>query len=92
MVFNRAQHPTPQPHTVLYFDMGRGGGGGVEPGRRLEGHQFAKLGRKYQHVWLYLQSVNFDKHLPQGPFTDNFLDDDIFLWCILYIVRGATKL
>ncbi len=23
--------------------------------------------------WLYLQSVNSDKHMPQSPFIDNFL-------------------
>jgi hypothetical protein len=40
------------------------GGGGVEPERRLEGQQFIKLGRKYQQDWLYLQSINSDKHLP----------------------------
>jgi hypothetical protein len=36
---------------VLYFDTGKGDGGGgrVEPERRLEGQQFTKLGRKYQH-------------------------------------------
>jgi hypothetical protein len=38
------------------------GKGGVEPEGRLEGQQFTKLGRKYQHDWLYLQSVNSDKH------------------------------
>ncbi len=46
-------------------------GGRVEPERRLEGQQFTKLGRKYQHDSLYLQSINSDKHLPQSPFTDN---------------------
>ncbi len=25
----------------------------------------------------YLKSTNSDKHLPQSPFTGNFLDDDI---------------
>jgi hypothetical protein len=34
------------------------GGGRVEPDRRLEGQQFTKLGLKYQHEWLYLQSIN----------------------------------
>ncbi len=35
-------------------------GGRVEPERRLEGRQFTKLGRKYQHDWMYLQSINSD--------------------------------
>ncbi len=47
-------------------------GGGIEPERRLEGQQFTKLGQKYLHDWLYLQSINSDKHLPQSPFTDQF--------------------
>ncbi len=44
----------------------------IEPKRRLEGQQFTKLGRKFQHDWLYLQSINSDKHLPQSPFTGQF--------------------
>ncbi len=65
----------PQPHApclhILYFDTGKGGreGGRVEPERRLECQQFTKLGRKYQHDWMYLQSINSDKHLPQSRFT-----------------------
>jgi hypothetical protein len=35
--------------------------------------KFTMLSRKYQHDWLYLQSINSDKHLPESP----FLDDDI---------------
>jgi hypothetical protein len=51
---------------------GKGGGVRVEPERRREGQQFTKLGRKYQHDLLYLQSINFDKHLPQSPITGQF--------------------
>jgi hypothetical protein len=36
------------------------------------GQQFTKLGRKYQHDYLYLQSLNFDKHLPQNTFTGQY--------------------
>jgi hypothetical protein len=50
-----------------------GKGRGVEPERRLEGQQFTKLDRKYQHDRQYLQSINTDKHLPQSPFTGQFL-------------------
>ncbi len=77
MVFNSARHPRPLPAThclyictVLWHR--EGGGGRVEPERRLEGHQFTKLGRKYQHDWLYLQSVNSDKYLPLSPFRCQF--------------------
>ncbi len=59
---------------IMYFDTGKGGRGRVELERRLEGQQFTKLGRKYQHDWLYLQSINCDKHLPRlrSPFTGQF--------------------
>jgi hypothetical protein len=50
-----------------------GKGGGIEQERRLEGQQFTKLGQKYQHDWLYLQSINSDRHLPQSPFIGQFL-------------------
>jgi hypothetical protein len=58
--------PNPLAHctdsTVQYlFTQGRGGGGRVEPERRLEGQQFTKLGRKHPQDWLYLQSINSDK-------------------------------
>jgi hypothetical protein len=46
-----------------------GGRGKVKPEGRWEGQQFTKLDRKYQHDWMYLQSTNSDKHLPQSPFT-----------------------
>jgi hypothetical protein len=69
---------TPPPLTVwyvytVYLFTQRRGGRGVEPERRLEGQHFTKLGKKYQHDWLYLPSINSDKHLPQSPFTGQFL-------------------
>jgi hypothetical protein len=42
----------------MYFDFGKGRrAGGGKPERRLEG-QFTKLGRKYQHDLLYIQSIH----------------------------------
>jgi hypothetical protein len=38
----------------------------------LEGQQFTKLGRKYQHDLMYLQSINTYKHLPLSLFTGQF--------------------
>ncbi len=68
MVSNRTQHPHPcQPHTVcirytvLWHREGWMGRGG-EPERRLGGQWFTKLGRKYQHDWLHLQSKKSNKH------------------------------
>jgi hypothetical protein len=52
-------------YTVYLFLQGRGGR--VEPERRFEGQQFTKMGRKYHHDWMCLQSINSDKHLPQSP-------------------------
>jgi hypothetical protein len=53
-------HPLPalQCLYILNFDTGKWKGGRVEPERRLEGQQFTKLGRKYPHDWLYLQSIS----------------------------------
>ncbi len=46
-------HTPPPLHTVyvytVYLGTGKGGGGRVEPERRLEGQQLTKLGPKYQH-------------------------------------------
>ncbi len=65
--------PNPPPCTLYTCIQGRGGGGRVEFERRLEGQQFHKAGsKKYQHDWLYLESINSDKHLPQSPFTDQY--------------------
>jgi hypothetical protein len=68
-------------YSVYLFTQGRGEGG-VEPERRLEGQQFTKIGRKYQHDWLYLHPINSDKHLPQSTLQANFLGDNILLWCL----------
>ncbi len=61
--------------TVYLFLHREGGEGGEEmnePERRLEGQLFTKLGRKYKHDLLYLQSIYSDKHQPQSPFTGQF--------------------
>jgi hypothetical protein len=58
MVSNRTQQSTRPPpasytlsiYCILYFDTGKGERGDrVEPGRRLEGQKFTKLGQEYQH-------------------------------------------
>ncbi len=52
-------------HRILIHTWkGERGGQRVDPERGLEGKQFTKLGRKYQHDWLYLQSINSDNHWP----------------------------
>jgi hypothetical protein len=55
--------PPPYTHCIRVYSIlihtGKGREGGrAESERRLEGEQFTKLGRKYQHDWLYLQSTN----------------------------------
>jgi hypothetical protein len=59
-------------YAVYLFTKGQGEGERVEPERRLEGQQFTMLGQKYQHDRVYLRSTNFDKHLPQSPYTGEF--------------------
>ncbi len=70
-------------YTCIQYTYHTGKGGGrVEPERRLEGQQFTKLGRKYQHNWLHLQPKNSDKHLPRSPFTGQFFRWRHLLWCL----------
>ncbi len=52
----------------ILIHIGKGQSWTTEKGR---GQQFTKLGLKFEHDWLYLRSINFDKHLPQSPFTCN---------------------
>jgi hypothetical protein len=69
-----AQH-LPPPHSdtlAVYTVLRHREGGTVEPERRLVGQKFTKLGRKYQHDLLYLQSINSDKHLSPGHITGQF--------------------
>ncbi len=75
----RTSYPTTLQTVYVYteylFTQGRWRGGGrvVEPERRWEEQNFTKLDRqKYQHDWLYLQSKNSDKHLPQSTFIGQF--------------------
>jgi hypothetical protein len=59
--------------TQYTFSHGEGGEGGrVESERRLEGQQFTKLGRKYQHDWLHLQSINLINTCRKVPLQVNF--------------------
>jgi hypothetical protein len=80
-VFFCSEPQTPPPsyrhcirvqYTVYLFTQGRVDRGRDEPERRLERQHFTKLGRKYQHDSLYLQSINSYKHLTQSPFTSQF--------------------
>ncbi len=48
------------------------GGWRVEPERRLEGQQFTKLGGKYQHDWLYFQSITLMNTSHKAPLQKNF--------------------
>jgi hypothetical protein len=75
----------PEPHTTPYtlymciqymylFTQGKGEGGDSWTREKIRGATVysTKLGRKYQHDWLCLQSINSDKHLSQSPFTGKF--------------------
>ncbi len=61
----RTPLPPPLLHTVYVYTVLlilTGKGGGVELERGLEEQQFTKLGRKYQHECLYLQSIYSEIH------------------------------
>jgi hypothetical protein len=66
---NHIRLPPPLTHCIraysILINTEKGGRGRVE---RLEGQQFTRLGRTYQHDLLYLKSINSDIHLPQSPF------------------------
>ncbi len=85
MVSNRTQQPHPLPIThCLYFDMGKGGGRWTK--EKVKGAKAHKAGSKYQHDWLYLQYINYNKHMPQSLFTGQFFKwryFDILFWCLL---------
>ncbi len=60
-------------YTSILIHTGKGEGGELnQREEERDGQQFTKPGRKYQHNWLYLQSINFEKHLPQSPFPRHF--------------------
>ncbi len=71
-VFIWLSYTPPSLHCIRTFThthRKRGWMGRVEPERRLEGQQFTKLGRKYKHDWVYIQSINSDKTPAACPFT-----------------------
>ncbi len=51
-----------------------GRGGDFNLSRTLRGNSSQSWVRKYQHDWLYLQSIELYRSI--------FLDDNIFLWCL----------
>ncbi len=78
--------PPPPPYTlytcIQYTYSHREGVGGVEskPKRMLGGAMFHKAGGKYQHEWVYLQSINSVKHQSRPS----------RVWCLYcYLVHGC---
>ncbi len=70
---SEAQNPIPPPpptHCILYVYNIRGGGGEIEPERRLEGHQ--SLVENNNMIDCISSLLNTDKHLPQSLFTGQF--------------------
>ncbi len=97
----RTPYPPPLPlctlytlyvHTLYLFTQGKGG----RPERTLEGQQATKLGGRYKHNWhwLYVQSINSDKHLPQSPFTGQYILMTTFCFSVFIIklVHGVFKI
>ncbi len=86
---SEAQNPIPPllPYTLIHT--GKGGGGRVEPERKVEGQQFTKLGRKYHRDLLYLQSVNSDKNTCRKvPYMPMFLD---FALLSIYLISPCSN-
>ncbi len=61
-----------------------GGGGGVEPERRIEGQKFTRRVENTIMIdsTVYLQSITLINKCRKVPLQVNVLDDDILLWCL----------
>ncbi len=82
----RSRTPYPPLHiqyTCIQYTYSHRGGEGERGGVRGRGESWTrekvwgatvhKAGsKKYQHDWLYLQSINSDKYLPQSHFTGHY--------------------
>ncbi len=90
-----AQNQIPPPLThcirVYLFTQGRGGGESWTR-EKVKGATVHKAGSKYQHDWLYLQSINSNKHLPQSSFPGqsfrwrHFALVSTYLIVVLYVL------
>ncbi len=79
--------PPPPPYTLNTYSHREGGERGESYTReKVIRATVHKLGQKYQHDRLYLQSIKSYKHLPQSPFTGQFLDGDI----LHYLLRVSS--
>ncbi len=89
----RPRPPYPPPYTlytciqVYLFTKGRGIEGESWTREKVREQKFAKLGQKYQHDWLYLQSINSDEHLLQSPLQVNWLRWRHFALVSIYVVN-----
>ncbi len=86
----RPRPPPPPLHTVYMYTVytltqytySHREGGRDLTRQKGRGQHFPKVGRKCRHDWLYLQSINSDKHLHEVPLHVNFLDDNILFWSL----------
>ncbi len=74
-VFICLRSPLPPCYTLYEYTPGWRGGGGRWTSEKFRGALVHKSGRKYQHNWLYLQSINsirhqWRRHLRFGVFTE----------------------
>ncbi len=77
MVSNRTKNPSPPPsHTLPRYTFIwhiEGGGGELNQREGLSGNSSQIWFENTNMIWLYLQSINSDKHMPQSPFTGQFV-------------------
>ena len=82
-LLSEAQNPIPcspfltvHVYTIYLFTQGREAGVWSWTREKVRKATVHNFGRKYQHDWLHLQSINSYKHLPQSPFSGQ----NIFRW------------
>ncbi len=93
-IYLSPRNPIPPPlhtvyvYTVYVFTQGRGGGETQRLGRATVHKTVSK---KCQNDWLYLQSINYNKHLPQSPFTVNFFRWRHFALVSIHLISPWEK-
>ncbi len=84
-------HTPPLSHCIRVYGIHREGVGGELTREKVRVAIVYKAGRKYQHDWLYLQSVNSIKHQKRRHLVLGFLLL-ISPWCVHTVLNSSVGL